>query len=282
MKNIAKNNLLLLIAFIGVVIISASCKNKELIRDVDFPDQLIYMPAAIYNNFTIENVPKAIGYSPTPGYPEQFRVDTVARKFKVLLGAYRSGVDNVGEVPVSIAVNTDTITKLLAIAGKLPAGTILLPSDKYSIPTSVVVADGSDLAKFDLSIDLDYLRSNYSPTQKFAIAVGVSSSARKTNPTLATTIIVLNTRIMKPTAGFTHGVSPLNAKTINFTNTAVYGIKYVWDFGDGTPVKVTTNSKNETVSHTYAASGSYTITQTVTGVTDLADKSVFTAVRVIP
>jgi hypothetical protein len=281
MKNITKNSLLL-ISLIGALILSVSCKNKELIRDADYPEQLIYMPAANYNNFTIDNVPKAIGYSPTPGYPEQFTVDTIARKFKVLLGVYRSGIDNVGDVPVNIAVNTDTITKLLAISGKLPAGTILLPSDKYSIPTSAVVADGTFLTKFELSIDLDYLRANYSPAKIFAIAVGVSSTARKTNPALATTIIVLNTRIMKPTAGFTSGVSPLNPKTINFTNTAVYGIKYVWDFGDGSPVMVTSNAKNETVSHTYAAAGSYTIKLTVIGVTDLTDKSVFTAVRVIP
>ena len=276
MKNIVKSRIKLLVAMIGVVMLIGSCEYQE-VADTSWPDQLIYMPAAYYNNYMIDAVPAAIGYSPTVGYPTRFLVDTVARKFNVLLGAYRSGKDNAGSFVVDIAVNTDTINQLLAIVGSLPAGTLLLPSDQYSIPASVEMKDGMDIAKFDLSIDLDYLLANY-PAQTFALAVEISSTARKTNPKLATTIIVVDTKIMQPTASFT---TTANGTTLTFNNTSLYGTKFTWTFGDGSADQVTTTAKNEVVSHTYA-SGTYTASLTVVGVADYAQKSVATAVKVIP
>jgi hypothetical protein len=280
MKNKIKNSIKFLIASFGTVLLMNSCNKYQEIGDTAWPDQLIYMPAAIYNNFTIDVVPKAVGADPTPGYPTRFLVDTTSRKFNILLGAYRSGVTNDGSFVVDIAVNTDTITKLLPIVGKLPVGTILLPSANYSILSTVKMNDGSDIAKFDLSVDLDYLLTN-SPTGKYAIAVGISSTARKTNRKYATTIIVIDTKIMKPSAAFTSTVSGTNSKILNFTNTSLYGKKYTWNFGDGSEKLVTTNDANVAVSHTYAAAGSYTVTLTVVGVADYAQKSVFSAVKVV-
>jgi PKD repeat protein len=286
MKKIIKNRMKLLIALIGAIILMSSCE-YDVIRSADYPDQLIYMPAAVYNNYMINAVPAAIGYDPTPGYPTRFTTDTIARKFNVLLAAYRSGIDLKGAFIVDIAVNTDTISKLLRIPGKLPVGTLLLPADKYSIPSSTEMKDGAEIAKFDLSIDLDFLRANYlvpPAEQNFAIAVAISSTARKTNPKYATTIIVLNTKIMKPTANFT-SVSNANDEdgmTINFTNTSVMGTKFTWNFGDGSPVKITTTMVNEEVSHTYSAAGTYNITLTAQGITGFADKSVLTKTQVVP
>jgi hypothetical protein len=277
MKNIKKSRIKLLIALLVVVMVMSSCEYQR-IADAPWPDQLIYMPAAVYNNYMIDAVPAAIGYSPTPGYPTRFLVDTVTRKFNVLLGAYRSGKDNAGAFTVDVAVNTDTINQILPIVGRLPVGTLLLPSGKYSVPASAEMKDGLDIAKFDLSIDLDYLMANY-PAGKFALAVAISSTARKTNPKYATTIIVVDTKIMKPTASFTSTVGT-NPKLITFTNTSLYGTKFIWNFGDGTG-QITTADKNETVAHTYSAAGSFTVTLTVVGVADYAQKSVFSAVRVV-
>jgi hypothetical protein len=279
MKSIFKRKIKLLVALLGAVILFGSCKYQE-VADAEWPDQLIYMPAALYNNYMIDAVPVAIGSTPTAGYPTRFLTDTVARKFNVLLGAYRSGVDNKGSFIVNIAVNTDTISKLLAIPGKLPVGTVLLPADKYAVPSTAQMVDGTDIAKFDLAVNLDYLLAG-NPTQKYAIAVGISSKDRKTNPALSTTIIVIDTKIMKPTAGFTSAASATDPKTINFTNTSVYGTKFIWDFGDGSAMMITTTAKNEKVSHTYAAAGTYTIKLTVVGVADYAQKAVFSAVKTI-
>lgn len=59
-----------------------------------------------------------------------------------------------------------------------------------------------------------------------------------------------------PGANFTAGVTQL---TVSFTNTSTNGVSYSWDFGDGSPADNTMNP-----SHTYAASGSYLVTLTVT------------------
>lgn len=278
MKKIAIRKIGLLIVLSGSVLSMISCKNS-MIRDAAYPDQLIYMPAAVYNNYLINTVPVAIGSDPTPGYPTRFTVDTVVRKFDVLLAAYRSGVTLDGAFTVDVAVNNDTINKLLAITGKLPAGTLLLPSDKYSIPTSSDMKDGAELAKFDLLIDLDYLRANYlvpPAEQNFAIAVTISSTARKTNPKYATTIIVLSTKIMKPIANFTSVALVTNTKTINFTNTSTQGTNFTWNFGDGTPVVATSTMENINISHTYSTAGTFNVTITAQGLMGYADRSVLT------
>ncbi|MDX1913268.1 MAG: PKD domain-containing protein [Saprospiraceae bacterium] len=58
------------------------------------------------------------------------------------------------------------------------------------------------------------------------------------------------------TAGFTYVLGGLTAV---FTNTSINGDTYVWDFGDGS------NLSNETnPSHTYAQTGNYTVTLSVT------------------
>jgi hypothetical protein len=280
MKNISISRIKVLGVMIGVVMLMGSC-SYDMLKDTAWPDQLIYMPAAMYNNYMINTVPSAIGAVPTPGYPIRFGVDTINRKFNVFLGVYRSGIDCKGEFNVDIAVNTDTINKLLAITGKLPTGTILLPADKYTVPSSVQMADGGEIAKFDLVVDLDYLRANYSPTgNNFAIAVTISSAARKTNPKLATTIIVIDTKILKPVSNFTSVASTTNAKEIKFTNTTLYGTKFMWDFGDGV-TQTTTNMVNVAVSHIYSAAGTYNVTLTTIGVTDLTDKSVLTKAQVV-
>lgn len=48
--------------------------------------------------------------------------------------------------------------------------------------------------------------------------------------------------------------------TVNFTNTSVGGVSYVWDFGDGSPTSTATSP-----SHTYTSFGDYTVTLTATG-----------------
>ncbi len=289
MKNIITCRIKLLIVVSGFMTLVGSC-SQDLIRDAAYPEQLIYMPTATYNNYTIDVVPRALGSDPTPGFPTRFTTDTVARKFNVLLAAYRSGIDMKGAFTVDVKINTDTITKLLAIAGQLPlgtlpVGTLPLPADKFTLPATTQMLDGQDIAKCDMAVDLDFLRNNYQAPpggQLYAVAVTVSSTARKTNPKFATTIIVINTKIMKPTAGFTTTALVTNPKIINFTNTSVSGVKFIWNFGDGTPVKITTTTVNETLfSHTYSAAGTYNCTLTTIGVGGYVDRSVITKAQVV-
>lgn len=270
-----KHTLISGLIFMAMTLFIASCNYQE-IADGDYPDQVIYMPAANYYPFHINELPKTYGSTPTPGYPERFKVDLPGKKFNVLLGVYRSGVDEKGTFNVSIAVNTDTIAKLLAAGNVLPAGTELLPADKYTVPASVVVNNGELVGKFDLAVDLDFLMNSY-PDKKYAIGVGISSAEREVNKKLATAIVVIDTKIMKPTAGFTSKASTTNAKEITFTNTSQAGLTYSWNFGDNSPALSVAAPV-----HTFAASGSYVVTLTAIGITGEGQKSTFTSTIVIP
>lgn len=275
MKNNFNHSIKLFIIFFGTAVLMASCGYKK-IADAPYPDQVIYMPSAKNGNFLINTVALPVGNT-TPGNTYRYQVDLVARKFIVPLGVYRSGINNSGGFKVDIAVNTDTITKLqTTLPAKLPDGTLLLPADKYSTVSSVEMKDGEEIATFNLSIDLDFLVAN-SPGKNYALGISVSSTSRKTNPLLGTTIIVIGTDMMKPTASFTSSVSSTDVKTWNFASTSTMTVGYSWDFGDGTPV-----STLKTPSHTYATAGTYTITLTALGVIGQENKSTKTTVITVP
>ena len=144
------------------------------------------------------------------------------------------------------------------------ANTDLLTSTNYSIPATVNFASGEEVAPFNISIDLDFLR-NYSGNQFVAIGVGISSTARKSNLKFNTAVVVIDTKIMKPVADFTIST---NARQADFANTSLYANTYSWNFGDGT-----TASAETAPSHTYSSAGTYTVTLIATGITGDQDKS---------
>jgi hypothetical protein len=270
MKSNITKSLKILVVLSGVALSLPSCTYKDIV-DADYPAQLIYMPAAV-SNFVIDNVPLPTLADPTPGNPYNIIVDLPNKKLNIPLGIYRSGIDNKGAFSVKISVNNDTITKLLAISGKLPAGTVLLNADKYAVPSSVSMEDGQEVATFSLSVNLDSLSRN-APSKIYALGLGISSTERASNPKLSTAIVVIYTKMMKPTANFSSKVDANNSKNIIFTNTSLYSTSYSWNFGDGSaPSSVISPS------HIYAAAGTYTVTLTAIGVTGDIDKSIKTSV----
>ena len=156
MKNIINQYFKYLVVFIGSAILLNSCQYKEIV-DAQYPDQLIYMPAAKNGNFVINTVALPVGNT-SPGNVFRYKVDLAARKFIIPLGVYRSGINNDGFFNVDIAVNSDTITQLMAaVPARLPGGTNHLPSGKYSVVPSIEIQNGAELATFDLLVDLDFL-----------------------------------------------------------------------------------------------------------------------------
>jgi hypothetical protein len=267
MEKIMTTSIKMLAGAVFTCMFLASCEYQK-IEDADYPDQKLYMPAAVNGVYTISNVPQAVGATPTAGMAYRFTVDVQNNKLTVPLAVYRSGINFDGEIPVAIAAISDTITELAALS-KVPVTTAILPAGKYTLPLSVNIANGQELGTFNLDIDLTYLRSF--PDAILGLGVGVSSEALAVNPLYRTTVLVLYTKILKPVAGFTSKADANNAKKIVFTNTSTYGMTYSWDFGDSTAA-----STEKAPSHTYASAGVYNVTLTVYGVTGGLDKSVKT------
>ena len=256
----------------GLAVLVTACEEGTTVRDADYPDQLIYMPAAVGGRFVINDIARKIGDTPVPGNPYRYVVDLPNRNFIVPLGVYRAGVDNVGEFTVNIAVNNDTINRIIveAEADSTSADSTisLLPSGQYTMVNSVTMQHGEELAKFDLVIDLDFLRNNY-PDSVYALGVSISSPDRETNPDLSTAIVVIHAKIMKPTAAFSFSPDESDPNTIVFTNNSAMATDYTWDFGDGSET-----SDEENPSHTYSTAGTYTVMLTAIGITSDEDKSI--------
>lgn len=270
MKNIIKGGFKLFLILFGTAIMVVSCEYETNVRPATYPDQVIYMPAAYGGNFMINDIARRIGDPPVPGQPFRYVVDTAARTFSVPLSVYRAGINNEGGFTVDIATNSDTITNLIT-AGKL-VNTVPLDQSKYSVVSSVNMPDGKELASFSLDIDLDFLRQNY-PASIFALGVGVSSTQRASNPKLATTIVVVDTKIIKPTPNFTKAADASDSKKINFANTSLMSVRCLWDFGDGSGISTIASP-----SHIYASAGTYTVTLTAIGITGMEDKATSTMV----
>jgi hypothetical protein len=236
-----------------------SCK-KDLVVDAPYPAQSVGIAEAAVATVG----PGANGiYSITPkitGQAYRFIADVPTTKFNVPLGVIRSGVDLSGALTINIAANTDTITRLIT-AGRLVAGTELLPSSAYTLPASVNLDDKAVSGTFTLAIDLNFLITNIA--KKYAVAVSISSSkSNLVNPKLSVAVIYIDpSQVLLPVANFSNSVDNI-AKKAGFINLSSNGVSYSWNYGDGSPVETTVSP-----SHKYAASGVYTVSLTTTGIT---------------
>jgi len=268
-----KDSGILLLLLFAMVLTFSACEPGTPVRDAEYPDQLIYLPAAVRGWFEINDISRRIGDTPVPGNQYRYVVDLESRQFIVPLGIYRAGINNSGSFTVNIAANNDTINDIITAGDTIIT---LLPSGQYTMLNSVNMFDGEELAKFDLLIDLDFLRDNY-PTGVYALGVSISSPDRETNPDLSTAIVVIHTKIVKPTADFSFSPDGTDPNTIDFLNNSAMATSYSWDFGDGSET-----SDDENPTYTYASSGTYTVILTAIGITGDEDKSVFTADVTIP
>jgi PKD repeat protein len=102
-----------------------------------------------------------------------------------------------------------------------------------------------------------YVWSTGETTQTIAVTTSGTYSVTITDPTSGCEVTdeVTVTVNYSPEASFTYTVA---GTTVTFTNTSTPGSTYFWDFGDA-QTSTTTNPE-----HDYGASGSYTVTLTVT------------------
>ncbi len=184
-KNFRYSNLY--IPVLMLVLALSSCKYNDY-ADVVYPEQTVYMPAAYYDIYDISEVYETY-HVPTEGESFRYYIDNKENKLKIPLSVYRSGITNDGKLSVNISLNTDIIIQLIN-AGSL-SSTEVLPSANMQIPSSVDIADGSDISIFELSIDLDFVKNN--TEKQYAIGVEITSQESEVNPDLKTTVILIKT-----------------------------------------------------------------------------------------
>lgn len=190
MKYNISNSMKTLFALMLAFAIS-SCNYQD-IEDAPYPEQMIYMPAAVRGIYDISVVTDTYSV-PTPGSPSRFSIDQGSGQVVVPLGVYRSGVNNDGSFTVNISADIDTVNQLIN-SGTL-TGVELLPLDQYTIPPSFQFENGKEIETFDLKIDLNFLESN--PGNVYSIAIEISSNERKVNPDYKTTVVLIDTKIVE-------------------------------------------------------------------------------------
>jgi PKD repeat protein len=137
----------------------------------------------------------------------------------------------------------------------------------------VDIVDGKELASFNLTVDLRFLKENAlqgadAGEKKYAIAIRIASNDREVNPDLNTLIVVIDTKMMNPVADF-YTQTETVWNQILFTSTAKYATAYHWSFGDATEIS------DYKPRHTYGQSGIYAVTLTVTGIAgDVVSKTI--------
>ncbi len=276
---------LLMIAAAGMF---TSCFKTSPLIDAPYPDQQIYMSQSAIASLGGNNTYSGV-YSITPdiyNQAQRFSADVTGGKINIPLGITRAGITTSGAYTIGIAANTDTIAKLVT-AGKFNVltdptiTTELLPTSALTIPPTVELADGKTGATFSVGINLSFLLNSLNTTPKkryaFAITVSVPGKTSLVKSALATTVIFVDpAQVILPVANFSSYVYK-ETRTGNFDNLSANGVSYAWNFGDGSNI-VTTPS----ASHVYAASGTYTVTLTTTGITGSGVPSVKSVAITIP
>src|SRR5699024_8894321 len=101
MNLIKKGYFILPLIVVGLFTIG-SCRYNEVV-DVTYPEQKIYLPAATYGIFRIDELNEYHEDLPLPGGNYRYIIDTNKNKFIVPLGVYRSGTDNKGAFKIQIS-----------------------------------------------------------------------------------------------------------------------------------------------------------------------------------
>jgi hypothetical protein len=245
-------NIKYLLSLLILTITIVSCQYQA-IADADYPDQGVYIPIAKSGIYTIDNVSAT-------NAPFRYVMDNENNKIIIPIGVYRYGISNSGTIAVNIALNNDTVTKLIA-AGNLLTSDIILPADKYTLPTSIQFQNGVESTDMQLAIDVPFLLAN--PNKRYVLGVTITSNDSKTNALFNTAVVVINTNFIFPKANFSYTVDPADSTKAIFTNTSSFGVSYTWDFGDGSPI----STEKTPPAHKYDSLGIYNLKLSVLGVT---------------
>ena len=255
MKRLYKINFVQLLLLTFLVVFATSCEYDE-IRDADYPAQKIYLPSAIDDIYLINDTNTAVG-------TYRYELDLENNKVLIPIGVYRSGINNNGNITVDIAINNYKVNKLISSGDVVDANghnLELIPESAYTLPTSVSISGGQELAIMTLAIDLDYIAGQ--SNKRLAVAISITSNQVEVDEEKSLAVLELNTRFIVPVAKFSYAVDKNNDKKFTFTNLSTYSTSYSWDFGDGA-----TSTSDSTVVHQFSDFSTYNVKLTVKGIT---------------
>lgn len=184
------------------VMAMVSCRKDDSAKEYGF--SRIYMPQAIALSGGTTN------YYPVPSGVDSttfnYSVDRSANKVNVILGATVSGPSS-DAFSVAIAVDNDTIQKLLTANVFDPANYMLMPASMYSLPDRLDVGEGSKSGSFKLQLDIATLKQSQYAGKFLLLAVKLANPTKyELNPTLSSTIVVLdvNALVVGPAVNVTN------------------------------------------------------------------------------
>ena len=247
-----------------------SCQETKPL-DIEYPETSVYWPCAASASNEGKAAYELFTLSASEQGSQRFTINMENNEFVIPLSIARGGVDSEGSISIDLAMDNDTVPKLMT-EGKLgyldDAGSVreitAIPADKISFPESVVIEAGSDVVMFDVVVDFDYLQARVG--ELFSIAIGIESSTAAVTRTLSTAVMVINTGFMEIIPDFEIQQSENNMLQIAFTDTSNGAVAWSWDFGDGT------YSQEQNPGHTYTTYGKKTVKLTITGVLGNTDE----------
>lgn len=175
-----KNHLVILLLFVCILF---SCEEEKV-----YGDTLIYMPQATRNIGTDNNLNIDL-------------ISSSSADTSVVLGVYRSGLQELLDYSVDLMVNTDTVAKAQAIAQQPGSSEayaiyktgILLPANYYTpLPPTLTVASGNREATTMLVLKKSLILNDFASGSILLLPVQIDNPTRyKLNQSLSLTMIVM-------------------------------------------------------------------------------------------
>ncbi|MDR1681846.1 MAG: DUF1735 domain-containing protein, partial [Candidatus Symbiothrix sp.] len=177
-----------------------SCEPDD--NEKEWGNTKVYMPqAAILDGGLSNNYPVPLNNNASTN---NYKVDSETNTLKIVLGVYRSGLQELQAFSVDVAAD------LSATATAVPAVTkgIALPTDVYSLPGKVSVDGGKRESIFYLDVDLNKLINDYPDynTKQMVLVVAISNPSQyELNTNLAKTTVIIDGASFMPVRKIVQG-----------------------------------------------------------------------------
>lgn len=173
MKQIVSLSMLL----VAGALLFSSCDYREF-APAEYPDPILYFPAAIDGVWEISSIDKHCSYSED------------GSKIQIHLAVAVSGVER-KDFHAELGFAPSAVNKMID-DGSFPVGVLPLPEGVCSWPEDLLIpADGTSVL-FDLEVRKSYLKDPEFLGRKFAAALKVYSGEAETNPAAETLVVLID------------------------------------------------------------------------------------------